>query len=356
MNFIKNVHQLFTSLLTWVSSGTDKLTDFNIGSAIRTLLESVALQLEEFYFDLEQAIRYAIDNAIYDAFGFERQSASEARGYVTVSFKEPLTSRILITKGTIFTNAPTAPTVYQFEATEDVFAPVGSISVLVPVKCKTKGLNTNLAAFEITTISASNGLIDKVTNEQGFTGGKDEETNTQRKMRFKEYIRSLQRGTREAIAYGVKTVLGVAGVWVDDSYIGFVRVYVHDAHGNLSDELKAEVDKTLDDYRAAGIEVEVLPIIKRVTDLKLHIIFTDDAAIQVYTEKLQTMLTGYLNNFSVSKNLYMSDIIAVIMEGYKDIIVNINIEKGQDTQIQNNELVVAGEVQVTGVHVTDWKV
>lgn len=356
MRFIKSVNEIFASLLTWVASGTDKLTDFNIGSAVRTLLESVALQLEEFYFDMEQAIRYAIDNAIYDAFGFEKQQATKATGYVTVKFKEATEARMLITKGTLFSTSSMSGNPLYFEATEDTFVPVGVTEVLVPVQCTTTGLAGNINIGEITTIGASSIYVDSVTNNVGFYGGNEEETNAQRKLRFREYIRSLQRGTREAIAYGAKTVQGVAGIWVDDSYIGFVRLYAHDAHGELPDDLKNAILTTLDEYRAAGIEVEVLPIVKNIMDLDLTIIFKDDAATEVYATKLQTLLTNYLNSFSVSKNLYMSDMIATIMEGYKDVIVNIVINKGSDTELQNNELIVAGTVKVTGVHASDWRV
>lgn len=356
MRFIKSVNEIFASLLTWVSSGTDKLTDFNVGSAVRTLLESFALQLEEFYFDIEQAIRYAIENAIYDAFGFEKETATQSTGYVTVKFREPLEARVLIAKGTIFSTSSMASTTLYFESTEDIFAPLGAVDVLVPVQCTTSGLSGNINAFEIVNIGASNIYVDSVTNETSFYGGTEEETSAQRKLRFKEYIRTLQRGTRQAIAYGAKTVQGVAGVWVDDNYIGFVRVYVHDVHGELPKDLKEAVLKTLDEYRAAGIEVEVLPIIKNIVNLNLTIIFKDDAAIGVYSNKLQALLTNYLNSFSVSKNLYMSEMIATIMEGYKDVIVNIIIHEGSDTHLQNNELIVAGNVKVTGVHTSDWRV
>lgn len=356
MRFIKSVHTIFASLLTWVASGTDKLTDFNIGSAVRTLLESVSLQMEEFYFDMEQAIRYAIDNAIYDAFGFKKQTATKATGYVTVRFRNPTEARMLIAKGTLFSTSSMSGNPVYFEAVEDTFVPIGVTEMLVPVQCTTTGLVGNINIGEITTIGASSIYVDGVTNTTGFYGGAEEETNAQRKLRFREYIRSLQRGTREAIAYGAKTVQGVAGVWVDDNYIGFVRVYVHDAHGELTDDLKNAVITILDEYRAAGIEVEVLPIIKNVVDLDLTIIFKDDAATEVYSNKLQTLLTNYLNSFSVAKDLYMSDMIATIMEGYKDVIVNIVINKGSDTSLQNNELIVAGSVKVTGVHASDWRV
>lgn len=346
---------IFTSLLTWVSSGTDKLTDFNVGSAIRTLLESIALQLEEFYFDLQQAVRYAIENAIYNAFGFEKKAATKSSGYVTVTFKAALSDRMLITKGTIFTTYTTSSHTLQFEATEDVFAAIGSIEVMVPVQCTIYGSLGNISAYEITTLAVSNMYVDFVTNLTSFINGQDEETTAQRKLRFKEYIRSLQRGTAESIAYGAKTVTGVAGVWVDDSYIGFVRVYVHDHNGELSPELKNAVLDTLDNYRAAGIEVSVIPVVKIEVDINITIVFKEGVSIAVYTGSIQELITNFIDNNGVSNSLYMADIIAVIMNNYSDVIVTVSIIQGEDIHLQNNEMVSSGVVSVSGVYLSDWR-
>ena len=53
---IRGSEEVLQKLITWVSQGTDKITDYNPGSAIRTLLESVSLQIEEFYYDLKKIV------------------------------------------------------------------------------------------------------------------------------------------------------------------------------------------------------------------------------------------------------------------------------------------------------------
>lgn len=355
MNFMKSVSEIFTSLITWVSTGTKKITDFNVGSAARTLLESISLQIEEFYFDVQQAVRYAIENAIYNAFGFEKNMATKADGYVSVSYKQPLPSRSIVTAGTLVSTSPTSNHVVYYEVTEDVLVPAGASGVALPVRCTVTGTIGNAMAHEINTLIVTNAYVDHITNMVAFTNGVDEETSVQRKLRFKEYIRTLQRGTKEAIAYGVKSVLGVAGCWVDDNYIGFVRVYAHDSNGELGAELKSNILKALDEWRAAGIEVEVLPIVKVPTDITLNVVFKDSTDVSTYTSNLENLVTNFLNNFQVADNLYLSNLIATIMEGYKDVVVNIEITNGADTQLQNNELIVAGDVEVTGECLSDWR-
>ena len=51
----------------------------------------------------------------------------------------------------------------------------------------------------------------------------------------------------------------------------------------------------------------------------------------------------------------MSNLLSVIMTSYKDVIVNIEILDGQDTNLQNNELIKAGIVTVTGEYLGDWR-
>ena len=353
---IKSVDQIFTSLLTWITTGTEKLTDFNIGSATRALLESVSLQEEEFYFDLQQAVTYAIDNAIYDAFGFAKYKSEKATGEVTITFNRVLPANIVITKGTTLSTNIKSDKVVKFQVTQNTEALAGSVQMTVPVECLTDGYIGNIEAYSITSVSPSNPYFDSVFNEHDFYDGQDEETNAQRKLRFKQYIRSLQRGTREAIEYGARTVKGVAGVYVDDSYIGFVRVYVHDVHGNLSDELKTQVILTLDEWRAAGIEVEVLPIITLKQSLDIQVIFVDTADINVYTKNIKEVVENFLNSFQVSDNLYLSNLIATIMEAYRDVVIDTQIINGEDVFLNKNELIRADKINIVGVHKEDWRI
>ena len=46
---IKSMYEVFNNLVEWITAKTDKITDFNVGSAIRTLTEAISIQFEEFY-------------------------------------------------------------------------------------------------------------------------------------------------------------------------------------------------------------------------------------------------------------------------------------------------------------------
>ena len=355
MNLFKPVNELLKSLITWVSTGTSKITDFSVGSAVRTLLEAVALQLEEFYFNLHQSVEYAIENAVYSAFGFDKNPASSSTGFITITFKYAIPQSLTIKSGTVFSTNPSSTPVIYFRSTEDVVAIMNTEQILIPVECVTKGTLGNLPANTVNTLTTTNSYIESVTNTSAFVNGVDEENNASRKSRFKEYVRSLQRGTTEAIAYGTKTVPGVAGAWVDDNYIGFVRDYAHDSNGELPTELKIQILDVLEDYRSAGIEVEVLPVVKRNTNISLNLILKDFADMDDTVYGVNTLVTNFLNNFQVSENLYMTNLLSTITTSYKGVIVNIEILEGQDTNLQNNELIKAGTVTITGEYLSDWR-
>lgn len=67
---LKNASEILKNAISFVTHATNKITDFTVGSVIRTLLESVSLQLEEFYFKIYDGFLYAVENSIFNAFGF----------------------------------------------------------------------------------------------------------------------------------------------------------------------------------------------------------------------------------------------------------------------------------------------
>ncbi|NCU21480.1 hypothetical protein EOM89_12360, partial [Candidatus Falkowbacteria bacterium] len=68
-----------------VRLSTDRLTDFNVGSVVRSLLEANAVELDDYYQEMYLGLMRAIPTAIYIGFGFERQPAVAAAGVATFS-------------------------------------------------------------------------------------------------------------------------------------------------------------------------------------------------------------------------------------------------------------------------------
>lgn len=348
------MYEVFNNLVEWITAKTDKITDFNIGSAARTLTEAISVQFEEFYFSMKQNVLYAIENSVYNSFGFDLKISQVSSGYVTVEFEEPLPGNLTFPKGTVFCTSATYGYIY-YESTEEMYAEEGCLSIMIPVQCKTSGTIGNIPAKAITTIVTTNSIIKQVYNSTSFTNGTNEETSAERKKRFQDYIRTLARGTADAIVYGCLEVEGVSGAWVDDNYIGYVKLYAHNSDGELPEELRQAIVANLQNYRAGGIEVEVLPIVKRPINVSLKAMIANGYDTEIYQELLYSLVTRYMGEYSVANNFYVADIIHAVKSAYEDIVINIVILVGEDTQIGENELVRPGTVTISCVNMKDWR-
>ena len=211
------MYTVLKDLIDWTTVRTDKITDFNIGSGIRTIYEAISVQLEEFYFRMKQNALYSIATSIYTAFDFDRHTAEKASGQVTILFLRSIPNSITIPKGTQFCTTDVYGYIY-FETLEDHYIPAGMVETTLPVTCTEGGTIGNVPARAISLIIPSNVMIRSVMNQLPFTNGRDAETATEHKKRFQQYINTLSRATSKAILYGTLEVDGVTGAWVDDDY------------------------------------------------------------------------------------------------------------------------------------------
>lgn len=352
---IKSQYEVLKNLIDWTTSRTNKITDFNVGSGIRTLYEAVSVQLEEFYFRMKQAALYSITNSIYQAFGFERKVAGKSSGTVTITFLRALTSILVIPKGTLFSTNDVYGYV-TFETVEDYTVKSGMSTAIIPVVCTKSGTIGNVPEGAISEIIPTNSIIQNVYNESAFTNGYEDETATEHKKRFQKYINTLSKATSSAILYGTLQVEGVTGAWVDDNYIGYVIVYAHNSDGNLPEELRDQIIKELIDYRAGGIEVEVLPIVKIPINQTLKIMIGDEYDTSEYNILIFNSLTRFFNDYSVGVNFHISDLLTFIKSSYEDVVINVIPESYSDITIQKNQLIRPGELIINCYNKKDWRV
>lgn len=343
---IQGAGGILEKLTQTVATSTERITDFNVGSATRTLLESVSLQMEEFYYDLKKAVEYAIKNACYHAFGFKRYNATKATGTVTISFTSSLKRDKVFEKGTKFHTANNTVERVYFESTETIIAKAGTGFIDIPVICTREGSIGNVNIGDISRLVVGSPGIESIMNERDFIDGKDMETLTDRSVRFTEFIKSLQRGTVDAISYGIKQVPGVAGVSIDDTYYGIVYAYVHDRNGDLSKELEEQVLKAVTDYRSGGIEVAVRPMVKIYADLDIDIIYKAGIDGRIYDGIMLQAVKDYLNSLKAAESLHLSNLITSINDTYRDIISYVNIKDNKDIHVLNNEIIRAGKIKI----------
>lgn len=118
---IKKFSSIVASMINWMSGATTKVTDFNQGSVIRTILEAVAMELEELYYQLLQATQEAIEEAIYRTFNFPRNPSEKATGMIRFTRMTGSEEAISILSGTLV-GTDTAPSIV-FETQSDAVIP-----------------------------------------------------------------------------------------------------------------------------------------------------------------------------------------------------------------------------------------
>jgi hypothetical protein len=345
---IKNASEILKNAITYVTHTTKKITDFSVGSVVRTLLESVSLQLEELYFKMYDAISYAIENSIFNAFGFSIIPEEYASGDVTLEFKNVLTSEINFPAGLTFCTSSSIGAVKYYRLAKDVIAPIGSSKIILPVICTVAGVTGNTTENSINIMVTANTLVSKVYNELPFTNGRAAETKAERKARFKKFISNLVRGTAGSIEYAASTVSGITGVYVDDSNIGLVKVYCHDTNGDLSDTLKQAVKAAVDEYRSAGVEVEILPVIKSLIDVEVNVILNQDYDPELYKTTISTAISTYMYEFQVNQAFYITSLIKYLMNLDDLAVVDVEvIEPATKIPASTQVLLRPGTIKVT---------
>ncbi|MMZ43499.1 Baseplate J-like protein [compost metagenome] len=343
---IKTFREILKGMASWIMFNNSKITNFRVGSAVRTILEAVSIELEALYFKMRKAFDYAVENSIANSFNFYPMAAIPSAGEITLEFKSYLTQRVILPKGFKFSTVPTGGKIVYFETIEETLCEEGTLSAVLKVQCTEPGTVGNVPANSIRISVTPLPYMSRVYNPEGFLNGSEQETMEEYKKRFNQYIETLARGTISSIQYGCLKVPGVSGAYVSDQ-IGEIKVYVHDSLGNLSEDLKAKVLEELINYRPAGTGVIVFPVNKRPVNVNITITLKSGFDPEKYKTIVQDSVITFLNNFVVSKGLTRAELITFIMNIDRNALVNVVLSMVSDIHVDNFELVRAGNITVT---------
>ena len=135
--------------------------------------------------------------------------------------------------------------------------------VTVPVVALDTGPEGNLGSGSLTVMpTPPRGVDGGVTNDKPLTGGEAAEADEALRERAKHALERAGNATLDAIRFAVLNVDGIDSVEVRDfsvdPQVPVGEVWVRYATGKPG--LQAEVDKVVDDTRAAGIKARVTPV------------------------------------------------------------------------------------------------
>ena len=311
-------------------SNNSGLTDFNDGSIIMTIFESVARTMEQAYIDTRNGYTNNLRAIPYSVFDFKQKPGQKATVDVAFTRNEALSSVSTIPSGTRVSNGSLV-----FITTSVATIGIGeTTSNSVGAVAESVGLEYNVAEDTITTIESNlSAEIVGVNNPAQAVGGTDAETQTQMLRRFKYYINGLQGSNRYGIMAGVLGVEGVRSVSIDEHFppksnIYNFTVYVDDGTGSLTENLKNTVTDLINGtdteenpgLRAAGLNCEVTAATK--VDINIVVTATiyrvEEARVQ---NDITVKLQEYINGLGIHENVVLSSIIVLLKQipGITDI-------------------------------------
>lgn len=348
--------ELVDELVTQQQNNTKKLTDFTEGSIIGSLFRSIAATVSKYWSELESLVDgFYIETATgdllkrrFEDFAFEMKTGTKSGGsvYVVRPAGVNFTGSILIGTSLFLDKLEF---VVQSGSDSEVFGPITSTPAAkrLVVRANSNSSIGNLSAG--TTLFSSNpqheGLkfivgtsVDASGNVSGggLTGGLDDESDEEARLRFKTYIQNLGKGTLSIIQSSVLSVAGVRACTVYDNskiinnaidgptasnnqrkYPGNIVVQVQPS--NIQDGLaliEADVVSAIESSKAAGIAYDIFTVPVTQIILVVNVRTSQASLSDSYKQLIQTTLENKFNSleidepirlFALQNELYIAD-------------------------------------------------
>ena len=368
---IKDVVSCVASMVNLMRATQDQITDYNVGSVARTLIEAPAIEIDELYQMMFRGLLEAIPVSVYNSFSFDPLPAIGASGMVRFTVSPVSGTDIAIPAGTVVT-APGGA--YRYLTGLDTHIAAGNSTVDVIAYCASTGAATNTAATTLTTMAAPIANVT-ATNPNAFSNGSDLETEEERKTRFRDYISTLSRGTVAALLYGASTaylanadglvVERVNAVDLVEPYLidpvtyptALVWLYIHNGSGSTSSDLVDRTQVVIDGYtdvdgkpipgwKAAGVKVEVSAATEVPVDVTATATILSAYDPVITKAAAAAAVSAYLGDLGIGKTAVLAEIISLIMDipGVYNCVVTDPVA---DVTAASGHKVMAGTVAVT---------
>lgn len=281
---------------------------------------------------LDSAEGDLLDRLVYDRYGLIRKPAAPAIGSVQFSLPSSALASFTIPNQLALQTADGR----QFITTQSAIFPAGSSGPLtVPVKSVLAGSDQQANAGVITSITgtvtgAQSGLT--VTNILATAGADDAETDQALRDRARRFFTTARRGTLAAIeqaALGVPGIRKATAIEVIDALgrpARFVQLIVADAFVEAlattaplpatfptqSQQISTSVFASLDDVRAAGMQVEVFVAQVILLPISLQLRFfagTDPNQVALLA---RAAVVGYVNNLAPGQSFSLLEALAAL--------------------------------------------
>jgi hypothetical protein len=267
-------------------------------------------------------------------FGLTRLPAVAATGEVTFASYVNTTIRTILIGSTVATadGISFAVTVDDTNPNYDPNAGgyvmgIGISTVDVPVQAVVAGTIGNVGANTITVITSPITGVDTVSNALSFQNGQDQQTDTQLRQYFVDYLNSLSRATLAAIIFAIESYQeGLQYIIVENidyttgatSYGQFFAV-IDDGTGSPPTSLINGVSANINLYRGLTIRYQVYAPVVVTATIAAQIILPAGYSNPDLIDDVKEALTTYINSIPFAGTLYYTRIAQVIYDELETI-------------------------------------
>jgi uncharacterized phage protein gp47/JayE len=238
------------------------LTDLNVGSVARTLLEATSRELALLYAQLNLVYDSAfIDTAtgaslerVVALLGYQRFRAGRPIGVVTFTRRAGAIGNITIPAGTPITDSADK---IRYETIESRAMLAGESTAQVAVRGSTD-ITPVVESGVLTIIQRAIAGLDTVTNERPTTRSSEDETDEQLRARARSALLASNKGTVSAIEHGLlqlPEVRSVKLVEMPQGVPGEVQLSVDLVQPLAGGGLPRAVRERIEELRPAGIRI-----------------------------------------------------------------------------------------------------
>ncbi len=320
------------------------VTDIHTGSVVRTLAETIALEIAGLYAQLEAVYESAfIDTAdgrsldhVVALLGIERVRSGRAttqieftrapgsRGAITI----PAGTRIMDEQGEI-----------EYETTEEATLPPEQKTIRVAARDLEP--NDPVAADTLTVLPVPIAGIVQVSNPGPAVLGTKDETDEELRTRAKSFLHGSERATIGALRGAVTRQGGnITADVVEDDTPGFVSITPHAE--SLSPTLHQRLLSAVNDARPAGVRVTLqaeVPPRKVSVELRLITLSTLlEQDLRAAHDAVKAKITDYFAKLPVSENGSVNKLVglALSVPGVEDVrVLGATLDNGTDILDRN---------------------
>jgi uncharacterized phage protein gp47/JayE len=323
------------SMVNYAKATQDRVTDFNVGSVFRTLIEAPAIAIDELYQQMWLGLKEGIPVALYQAFGYDRLAATSGTGSVKVIVTAG--DEIVIQGGTVFTVTGIG---IIYKSMADAVIAASGTQAIIPVSAEKAGIGVDIPALTAFSVIVPR-LVSAVANAN-FIKGDPEETEALRKLRFVDFIQNLARSTVAALEYALLTVSlrneagevteSVKFALVVEPFMtdinapkGVIQCYIHNgktsgASGGLIDACEQTLNGYIDSkgnkiigWKAAGVQA----VINATSNVDVNITATVTSSPDVPHDDVLTAvrlaLDNYILQIPIGSEIIKAELIAAAM-------------------------------------------